>query len=55
MVERAAREEYVLLQILRFLFQRKQVWIDCNTSNTMTVALYCTNVDNRSVHVFKDF
>ena len=37
--------EHVFLPIQRYLFQREEAWIDCDT---LTVALHCTNVDNRS-------
>ena len=40
--------ENVFVPIRRYLFEREQVWIDCDS---MTVALQCTNVDNRSVLV----
>ena len=40
-VGRAARVEYVFLPIELYLFQREQVWIDCNS---MTMAFQCTNV-----------
>ena len=43
---RGARVEYVFFPTQRYLFERKHRWIDCNN---MTVALYCTNVNNRSV------
>ena len=42
----AARMEYVFLPLQRHLFQREPVWIDCGT---MTVSLFYTSVDNRSV------
>ena len=36
------------VQFRRYLFQRKQSWVDCVS---MVVALYCTNVDNRFVSI----
>ena len=40
--------EYEFFPTQQYLFQSKQNWINCNT---VTVALYCTNVNNRSAVV----